>query len=265
MTQLRHALLDMDGTIYEGRRLFEATPRFLASLERRGIGFTFLTNNSSKNRHEYVERLGTMGLSIDLERIHTSIEATLDLIAHRYPATRRVYALVAPGFSDALRSAGYEVVRDDEEPDLVVVGFDTTLTYERLCKCAFWVRAGKPYVASHPDRICPTDLATVLVDCGAICAAIEHAVGRAPDAVAGKPDPGMVEGLFRRHGLVPGEVVMIGDRLHTDMELAWRVGCRSALVLTGDTSRAHLDAHARRPDFVAEDLDELEGMLFPNA
>src|SRR5207302_5346002 len=104
------------------------------------------------------------------------------------------------------------------------VGFDTTLVFSRLCRAAYWIKQGKPFIATHPDLVCPTDYPTVLVDCGSVCAALEKAAGRSPNAVLGKPDPGMIAGILERHNLAPAELAMAGDRLYTDMEMARLAG-----------------------------------------
>ena len=105
----------------------------------------------------------------------------------------------------------------------MVVGFDTTLTYERLCRAAYWIAAGRPFLATHPDLVFPTDEPTVLVDCGAVCACLTAATGRAP-VVLGKPDPSMLLELCGRHGLERDRVAMVGDRVYTDMAMAQRAG-----------------------------------------
>src|SRR5205085_3410547 len=104
-----------------------------------------------------------------------------------------------------LTQAGFAVSADNpfDEPDAVLVGFDTSLSFARLCRAAYWIKAGKPFIATHPDLVCPTDEPTVLVDCGSICAALEKAARRAPDRVLGKPDPSMISGILERSGLKP--------------------------------------------------------------
>ena len=106
----------------------------------------------------------------------------------------------------------------------MLVGFDQTLTYARLCRAAWWITQGKPYFATNPDRVCPTDQPTVLVDCGSITAALQTATGCAPKAVLGKPDPAMLEGILRGHHLAAEKLAMVGDRLYTDMAMARRAG-----------------------------------------
>ena len=123
------------------------------------------------------------------------------------------------------------------EPDAVVLGFDRTLTFERICEAAWWISRGKPYLATHPDMICPTNEETVLVDTGAVIAALAKATGRKPDVIPGKPDPRMLDGICKRHGLKRNELAMVGDRLYTDMAMAQRAGALGVLVLTGEATR----------------------------
>jgi NagD protein len=156
------------------------------------------------------------------------------------------------------RSAGYELTPDDPDspPDAVVVGFDVTLTYARLCRAAWWIQQGKPYFATNPDRVCPTDKPTVLIDCGAICAMLESATGRRPDAVMGKPDPAMLRGILHRHQLQAGQLAMVGDRLYTDVAMARRVGAFGVLVLTGESTAEDAARSAPAPDLVVPSLAE---------
>jgi NagD protein len=149
----------------------------------------------------------------------------------------------------------------EEEPDAVVVGFDTGLTFERLCKAAWWIRRGKPYIGTHPDRVCPTDLPTVMVDCGSLLACLETATGRAPTAVLGKPSPRMLAGILQRHGLHPSELAMVGDRTYTDMAMAQAVGAVGVLVLTGETTLEEAHAYDPPPDLVLPSIRELGEML----
>jgi NagD protein len=158
-----------------------------------------------------------------------------------------------------IAASGFTVTDDSptDEPDAVLIGFDTDLRYSRLCRAAYWIKSGKPFFASHPDLVCPTDEPTVLVDCGAICAALSEAAGRTPDAVLGKPDPRMLEGLLRRQSLAPENLAMVGDRLYTDVEMARRAGCLGVLVLSGEATRDDVARHRWPVDLVARDLEEL--------
>ena len=263
LRQIRHVALDMDGTIYRGGELFDFTVPFLERLDGLGVGYTFLTNNSSKSVAQYLANLRKMGVPADADKLFTSTHATIAHLRREVPQARRLFALAAEGMRQELADAGFELTRPDadDEPDALVVGFDTGLAYDRLCAAAYWAQQGKPYVASNPDRFCPTDLPTVLVDCGAMCAAIEVATGRKPDAVAGKPDPHMLQSLMERHGLRPDAMAMVGDRVTTDVGMARRAEALSVLVLTGDSTEAEAASAQAPPDLVLADLKELGDLL----
>jgi HAD superfamily hydrolase (TIGR01450 family) len=141
------------------------------------------------------------------------------------------------------------------------VGFDTSLAFDRLCRAAYWIKRGKLFLATHPDKICPTDQPTVLVDCGSICAALEQATGRKPDVVLGKPDPSMLSGILERHKLRAEELAMVGDRLYTDMAMARRAGALGVLVLTGETTAAETMENDPRADLVVSDLAAFGALL----
>jgi NagD protein len=258
LRNIRHVALDMDGTIYSGGTLFKSTRPFLSLLHRLRIGHTFLTNNSSKSAEDYLARLREIGISATAGQLYTSTQATIEHLRQRMPAVRRLFVLGTVSMRREFESAGFTLTADsaNEEPDGVLVGFDTELMFSRLCRAAYWISKGKPFVATHPDRVCPTDQPTVLVDCGAICAALKEATGRAPDVVLGKPDPCMLRGILDRHALLPRQLAMVGDRLYTDMAMAHRAGALGVLVLTGETTAAVAGRHSPAPDLIVSGLSE---------
>jgi NagD protein len=263
LRQIRHVALDMDGTIYKGGTLFGCTGPFLAQLRAAGIGYSFLTNNPSKSVPDYLAHLRKMGLTATADELYTSAQATIDYLRRQHPAVKRIFALGTPSMLAEFTGAGFALTGDDarDEPDAVVIGFDLTLTYARLCRAAWWIQQRKLYIATNPDAVCPTDQPTVLVDCGSICAALTKAAGRAPDMVMGKPDPSMLDGILARHGLQPAQIAMVGDRIYTDILMAERAGALGVLVLSGEATAADAACAPRAPDLVVADLAEFGAKL----
>src|SRR5205807_6481892 len=178
----------MDGTIYSGGTLFDSTAPFLALLGQLRIGYTLLTNNSSKSAKDYLAHLAKLGIAATEGQLYTSTQATIEYLRRERPTVRRLFVLGTSSMSQEMAAAGFVLTADSatDEPDAVIVGFDTSLTFERLCRAAYWIKQNKPFIATHPDRICPHDQPTVLVDCGSICAALQTATGCAPAMVLGK-------------------------------------------------------------------------------
>ena len=261
--RIRHVALDMDGTIYMGMTLFDYTRPFLQRLRELGITYSFLTNNPSTSIADYLHKLEGMGITATEEEMYTTALATIDYIRSHYPEARRLYLLGTPSMIGEFERAGFEATTDsaDDRPDVVVVAFDKTLEYSRLCRAAWWVQQGLPYIATNPDRVCPTDQPTVLVDCGSICKCIEHATGRQPDIVLGKPDPNMLTGVQSRYGVRPDEVAMVGDRIYTDIEMAHNAGAFGVLVLSGETTLEIADEAPRQPDLIADSIEVLGELL----
>lgn len=236
-SRVRHVALDMDGTIYMGSTLFPFTKGFLSMLSYNGIGYSFLTNNPTRSIQDYVAKLQRLGLDARQDQVYTTAVAAIDYLKSRMPQVRRLYIVGTPSMVAEFESAGFEVAVacPDDRPDALVVAFDTTLTYPKLCHAAWLVSQGVPYIATNPDRVCPTDQPTVLVDCGSLCKCIEHATGRLPDIVIGKPNPDMLSGIRFRNGLEPGQIAMCGDRIYTDVAMARNAGAFGVLVLSGET------------------------------
>ncbi|MBO4476660.1 MAG: HAD-IIA family hydrolase [Bacteroidales bacterium] len=261
MKGIKHMALDMDGTLYLGSRLFPWTQGFLKTLRDKGIGYTFLTNNPTRSVADYLAKLAGMGIEATEDNMLTTSLAAIDWIRSHLPGARRLFMLGTPSMVSQFEKAGFEAAADDpaDRPDALVVSFDMTLTYDRLCRAAWWAKQGIPYIATNPDRVCPTEKETVLVDCGSIQKCIEEATGRRPDIVLGKPDPSMLEWIMQRHGLKPSEVAMVGDRVYTDMAMARNAGAVGILVLSGETTPQMLETVplSQTPDYVFENVGAL--------
>jgi HAD superfamily hydrolase (TIGR01450 family) len=251
--RIRHVVLDLDGTLYRGDRLFAATLPFLERLRSWKLGYTFLTNNTSRSKADYVAKLARMGIQASESEIYTPADSTIVHLRERLPDVRAIAVLGTPSLCAQFEQAGFKVTW--ESPQAVIVGFDTTLTYERLCRSAYWISRGLPFIATHPDLVCPTDEPTVLIDCGSICACLTAATQRSP-LVLGKPDAGILLDLCARHGLAPNELAMVGDRLYTDIAMAKKAGSLAVLVLSGEATREQAGAAAERPDIVVEDIGD---------
>ncbi len=256
LRRIKGFLLDMDGTIYLGDRLLPGAREFLDLLEARERMYLFLTNNSSSHGGVYAAKLRRLGLDVGAERIFTSGEATARYLAQRHPGAR-LYLVGTPALEEEFTAHGFRLVRED--PEYVVLGFDTTLTYEKLWRLCDFVRAGLPYIATHPDINCPTETG-FMPDIGAIIAAVEVSTGRRPDVIVGKPYSPMVQALEAKTGLDVSQLCMVGDRLYTDIALG-QAGVLTVLVLTGETQREDLAGSMHQPDLVVEDLPALIALL----
>ena len=261
--RIKHVALDMDGTIYMGSTLFPFTKDFLARLTRLGIGYSFLTNNPTRSIADYLKKLAKLGIEATDEEMYTTAVATIEYLKARMPEVKRIYALGTPSMLHEFEEAGFELAACDpnDRPDALIVAFDTTLQYDRLCHAAWLAQQGLPYIATNPDRVCPTDQSTVLVDCGSLTTCIEYATGRKPDLVIGKPNPDMLSGIMYRYNLQPDEVAMCGDRIYTDVATAQNAGGMGVLVLSGETTKETALNNDPMPDITCRDISVLGDLL----
>lgn len=261
--KIKHVALDMDGTIYMGSRLFPFTKDFLQELTDNGIGYSFLTNNPTRSRADYLKKLEKLGIEATPDRMYTTAVATIEYLKAKMPQVKSIFATGTPSMIKEFEEAGYRMTAIDpsDKPDLLLVAFDTTLTYERLCHAAWLASQGVPYIATNPDRVCPTDQPTVLVDCGSLCKCIEYATGRCPDLVIGKPNPDMLSGIMYHYGLRADEIAMCGDRIYTDVAMAQNAGAFGALVLSGETTLETALAAENPPLLTARDISVFGKLL----
>lgn len=263
LIRIKHVALDMDGTIYMGNSIFPFTIPFLEKLDGMGISYSFLTNNPSKSIDDYLKKLSNMGIHATEEEIYNTTIATIDYIHTHYPKAKKLFLLGTPSMISQFEKAGFISTSDDPDdvPDIIVAAFDMTLKYSRLCRAAWWISQGLPYIATNPDRVCPTNERTILVDCGSICKCLESATGRKPDITLGKPDPNMLVGIRQQKHLQAEEIAMVGDRIYTDIAMAFNANALGCLVLSGETTLEVAKAAPRQPDLIVENIWELGQLL----
>ena len=261
LSSVRGFLLDMDGTFYLGDRLLEGALRFIDLLHLQGKDYLFLTNNSSKHRSQYAEKISRLGLPITEEAVLTSGEATALYLGERYPAAR-LFLVGTPSLEEEFRQHGFSLVQHD--PQLVVLGFDTTLTYQKLWALCDFVREGLPYIATHPDFNCPTETG-FMPDVGAMIAFVNASTRRLPDLVVGKPNRMIVDAAAVKMHLPVDQLAMIGDRLYTDIALGPSSGIATVLVLSGETKLDDLKDSPFKPDYIFDNLGGVADWLQKNA
>ena len=249
---IKAIFLDLDGTIYLGDTLIEGSLDFLARIEEAGIKRYFLSNNSSRSVKQYVAKLHGMGIPATVDDVLLS---THDLLA--WLGTEEVtetYLVGTEGMREMLEEAG--VSTESTDPQYVVLGYDTEITYEKLSRASVLMHRGVPLVVSHPDMVCPSPDGG-LPDTGAYMALFEATTGVKPAHVTGKPNAGMILHKVEELGLEPSQCAMVGDRLYTDMEMADRAGVHGVLVLSGEATREDLVAAPQDPSLVVGSVAEL--------
>ena len=249
-------ILDMDGTIYLGDRLFDFTIPFLEKLTTSGKDFYFYTNNSSKNAAAYLAKLKQMDIHIPSEKMLISNDVIIEHIKHHYP-TQSVYVMGTPLLEEAFTSNGISL--QGESSDLAVIGFDTTLTYEKLRIVCDMVRAGKPILGVNPDFNCPVD-GGFIPDCGAMAALIHASTGVMPEFF-GKPSRHTLDFILHKTGYAENELAFVGDRLYTDIAIAQNTKATSILVLTGETQLVDLEDSLFKPTILCNSLVEIAELL----
>ncbi|MBC8248398.1 MAG: TIGR01457 family HAD-type hydrolase, partial [Anaerolineales bacterium] len=245
-------IIDLDGVLYRGDEAIVGAREFVALLQREGVPFLLLTNNSTRTPGQYVTKLAKMGIAVEESDVLTSAQATALYMERIAPPGARVYAIGEEGLRAALREK-YTIT--EEGADFVVVGMDRGLTYEKLRVATLLIRSRARFIATNPDKTLPTEEGLVPGN-GAAIAALEAATGVAP-IVVGKPEPAIFDLALARMGVGKEGAAVIGDRLETDILGGQRAGLNTILVLSGATSRRELENSTIKPDLVFENVRQL--------
>ncbi|AGI47242.1 putative sugar phosphatases of the HAD superfamily [Thermoplasmatales archaeon BRNA1] len=249
--------IDMDGTVYKGDNPIPGAKEFIAELRKRGIPFRFLTNNSSHTRGFFAARLKRLGFDVTDDDVLSSTLATTRFIADKRKG-KTVRVIATPDVCKEIEVSGIQMCQTGQ-PDIVLLTFDTTIDYAKINDGYHCMLAGSELIATHPDDVCPTE-DSYDVDIGPFIRLYESLTGK--DAtVIGKPNRLMLEMAGAEMGIPPEDVVMIGDRLSTDIRMAELAGTRSILVLSGETDRAIFESSDSRPTFVLDSVADIVPQL----
>ena len=263
LTDKRLFLLDMDGTLYLDDDLFPGTLPFLRRIREKGGRYLFLTNNSSRGADAYVEKLRRLGIESTPEDFLTSVDALILFLRKGDYQGKPLYAAGTESFRSQLRQAGFTVTADRDEAEVLIFGFDTELTFQKLEDSCILLNRGVTWLATNPDWVCPTWYGSV-PDCGSVCEMLHRATGKTPRFL-GKPQPEMVRLALERTGFTPRQAVVIGDRLYTDVACGINAGIDSIFVLSGEGVMGDMAKYRLNPTWVYEDIAQIYHILEENA
>ena len=253
-------LFDMDGTLYLGDKLYDFTNELLRAIKASGKKYMFMTNNSSKSVEDYIKKLKRLGIEAEYDDFITSSQATAYYL-NKYHKGKTLYVCGTNSLKEELIKNGYKITENLDEVDVVVMGFDTELTFKKLEDVSklLLLRAEIPYIATNPDYVCPTEFGSV-PDCGSVCDMLYNVSGRRP-IVIGKPEPLMPILAMEHTGYTCDETVVIGDRIYTDIRSGVNAGTTTILVMSGETTYEILEKSDIKPDYTMENAGELLDIL----
>ena len=250
-------VLDMDGTVYLGNNLIDGSLDFIRDVDADpNRDFIFFTNNASRVPKVYVDKLADMGLTVTEDKIVTAGDVCAEFLEKTYPGAK-IYLNGTPLLEDNWRERGLNLV--DDNPDVAVQSFDTTLTYDKLDKICRYVRNGVPFIATHMDTNCPTEDG-YMPDCGAMCALITDSTGVKPRFL-GKPWKETVDMITTITGYPADQIAFVGDRLYTDVATGVNNGAMGFLVLTGEADMQTVAESDVEPTCIYDSLKEMRQYL----
>lgn len=250
-------VLDMDGTIYLGKHLFDFTNEFLETVKETNREYYFFTNNSSKSQESYIEKLKGMNIIIESKQMMISTHVLIRYLKKNYKG-KTVYVVGTQSLLDEFKKS--EIELDESNPDIVIIGFDTSLTYEKLEKACNFIRNGKTYFGINPDLNCPMEGNIFIPDCGSIARLIESSTNRYPEFF-GKPSHHTLEYIVEETGYKENEIAVVGDRLYTDIAVTQNSDALSILVLSGETTHDDIGKSSIQPDIILNSLADITRLL----
>ena len=258
LSNIKALILDMDGVLWRDNTPIGDLPAIFARIRERGLSVALATNNATRTVDEYLDKFSGFGVTLEPWQIISSAAAAADILSKRFPNAGPIFIVGEKGLQHALEERGFSSITDPDDetvPLAVVGGFDRSVTYAKLRRATLHIRAGIPFYGTNPDKTFPTPQG-LIPGAGAILAAIETATDVKP-ILFGKPLPAMMYMALEKLGTGPQETLVVGDRLETDIAAGQAAGCKTALVLSGVSSREQAERWQPAPDLIVEDLSSL--------
>lgn len=254
---IRALILDMDGVLWRSDSPIGDLTVIFNAIEARGLETVFATNNGTRTPREYVKRMNGFGIKVEAKQIITSSLVLAHMLGEKFPQGGSVFAVGESGLIEALNDKNFVALslEEAEKAQAVAIGMDRHLTVRKFSEAALLVQRGVPFYATNPDRTFPTPRGKI-PGAGSWISVISTATGICP-IYAGKPSPALIELACRRLGLPKEQVLVVGDRLDTDIAAGQSAGCPVALVLSGVSSRDEAEAWHPAVDVIAADLGSL--------
>ncbi|WP_459880226.1 HAD-IIA family hydrolase [Halorubrum gandharaense] len=257
--EFRGAVLDVDGTVVRGDEAIPGAPAGYRRLREAGIDTLFVSNNPTKAPPAYVDRLGAAGFDVTESQVFTAGTVTVEYLRDRH-ADDVLFAIAAPGLLDQFDEAGLTTTEDVDAADALVASMDREFGYDDLRDALWTLERDVPFIGTDPDVVIPAPQRDV-PGSGAVIGAVATVAERDPDIVLGKPSQPAVGLVRERLPHPPEQCLVVGDRLNTDIELGERAGMTTVLVRTGVTDDATLVESDVEPDYVLDDLGEIDRVL----
>ena len=248
-------LLDMDGTVNLGYDPIDGAKEFLETLKAQGKNFIFLTNNSSKSKNDYVEKMRSLGFPCESENVFTSGMAA-GMFLDENKKGSKVFVCGTTSLKNELKNYNVDISEDGAGADTVLLGYDTELDYKKIRIVCDLLDAGADYYATNIDMVCPIEGGRYLPDCGSFADMFEQAVKRRPRFL-GKPDRTMIDIIAKAEGVPYENIAMVGDRIYTDVKTGINAGVTSVLVLSGETTLEDYKKSDVKPDYILSSVKDI--------
>jgi len=252
-------IFDLDGTVYLSDRLIPGADRVIRLLREIGKKVSYLSNKPIQTREDYASKLTRLGIPTRPEEVVNSTLVMINYLRKNAPSAK-VFVVGELPFVDEVKRAGFEMTEDPKEIEYVIVAFDRTFDYKKLNISFQAIKRGAHFVATNPDRTCPVEGGEI-PDCAGMIAAIEAVTQEKVEVIVGKPNPYMIRTALEVMGLRPGECLLVGDRLETDIQMGKNSGVSTGLVLTGVTDEKTLKESSIQPDFVFRSIADVENLI----
>jgi len=247
-------IFDLDGTIYLGENLIQGAKKVIETIKNKNKNYVFLTNKPLATREDYAKKLNNLGINASTENIITSSYVTAEYLKEKKPIN--CYVIGEKALKKELDNVGVNVSNKIENIDYLIASFDRKFSYKKLNDALQIIKSGAKFIATNPDKTCPTENGEI-PDAAGMIGAIEGTTGKKVEKILGKPSDEIVEIALQSMDIDNKNCLMIGDRIETDILMGNNNGLATALVLSGVTNKELATSSDVKPDYILNSIADL--------
>ena len=255
-------IFDMDGTIYLGKNLIDGALDTFKYLNDNHIDYLFFTNNSSHDLDFYYQKIKAFGIECDLKKnFYSSTEVTISYLKERN--IKDIFVIGNECLKNKLRNH-FNIIKEynvNNKVDAVVCGFSTELVYQELKDASLYLQTRDiPFIATNGDYRCPIEDGLYIPDCGGMIEWLRLCTGKRAK-VLGKPNPEIIDYIAKEYKVKKDEILIVGDRLYTDILVGVNAHVDTLCVLSGESSLEDVRNYEHQPTYILDSIKSLPDLL----
>lgn len=246
-------IFDIDGVLEFQGKVYPGAIELLDFLRSSGITLRILSNSTLKSRRSCTAKLRAKGFNIYESEVVTASFATARYLKTLKPKSCWVM----------LKREGREEFKDfrhdHENPEYIIMGdYREDFSFQNMNKALALLLKGAKLIVMITELV-DNSMGGVELTVGAYGKMLEDAAGIKATFI-GKPNKYIFEEALKTMDIKRSKILMVGDKIYTDVIGAQNMGIQAVLVKTGEFRDRDLDCNIE-PDYILSSVREIKKLF----